>query len=90
MKQGTTYTIKVKRIPQEFLLGSKFSRGEHFEEKELIPDFEEAAKLYDELPNEKAKKCLERYARKFDIEIKRSKSFQNMLKDFKEAYNGKE
>lgn len=89
MKIGTTYTITVKRFSTEFLINNPLVVDIPIaEEKIEKPNFKTAANLYEELPNEKAKKTLETYARRFGVELKRSNSFANMLKDFKGQYDG--
>ena len=90
MKQGTTFTITVKRFPKDYLISNNLYKEVVVEEEVKEPDFEEASKLQTEYENDQAKRELEAYARGFDIELKCSRSFANMMKDFKEIYNGKD
>lgn len=56
-------------------------------EETLKPDFEHAQSLYDESDKSGSKVALESYAREFDVELSRGKTFENMMVDFKEAFN---
>lgn len=88
MKFGSTYNITVKHFPKEYLKITNLDSEVAIEEVNVKPSFEKASKFYEDYPNDEAKRKLELYARSFDIELKVSKSFTNMMKDFKEAYHG--
>lgn len=51
------------------------------------PDFEHAESLYNSEDKSGSKVALESYAREFDVELSRGKTFENMMIDFKEAFN---
>ena len=48
-------------------------------------DWEYAESLYNEDDKKGSKDTLEEYAREFDVELAKNKSFENMIKDFKKA-----
>jgi len=51
------------------------------------PDFEYAQSLLDVDEEKESRIKLEEYAREFDVELSRRKRFNNMMVDFKAAYN---
>lgn len=56
-------------------------------EENLKPDFEHAESLYNEEDKSGSKVALEAYARAYNVELSRGKTFENMMIDFKEAFN---
>jgi len=57
-------------------------------ETNTSPDFEHAESLYNLEDKSGSKVKLEEYAREFDVELSRGKTFENMMIDFKETFNG--
>ena len=53
-------------------------------EEDFSPDWDHVDSLYDDSDKKGSKDLLEEYARKWDIELPKNKSFENMVKDFKE------
>lgn len=55
------------------------------EEEEKGIDWDYVDSLYDDSDKRTSKDNLEEYARQFDVELAKNKSFQNMVKDFRKA-----
>lgn len=55
-------------------------------DSDTLPDFEHAQSLYDESDKSGSKVKLEEYAREFGAELQRNKTFDNMMLDFKAAF----
>ncbi|APC44413.1 hypothetical protein [Pseudoalteromonas phage PH357] len=53
--------------------------------EDLSIDWDYVDSLYDESDKRGSKDLLEEYARKWEVELSKNKSFANMVKDFKEA-----
>lgn len=49
------------------------------------PDWDYVDSLYDDSAKMESKNALEEYARKWDVELPKNKSFANMVKEFKES-----